>query len=184
MSINIDDFCQLFPSIVDHIEPNQVSVLLQKLNHVDLTKDQVIVTEGEQLDTTYFVWSGILNLSVEHYNGNIVDAGHVTPGGWIGDLSIVAPGPAVATFTATNNTILLALSEKAFQELQQEQPVLASRLVMALSQHLAHRLRAPGKLLFKRFAWDQVEGAAGEDSVKEWFTKIYRQLLGSGGAIA
>jgi len=97
----------------------------------------------------FFVWDG--NLAVSIGSGSeSVELGAIGPGEWIGEMTLIEPGPASATVTATQDSMLLALPHETFRQLQRYEPATARALLHVITFNLAERLRATGTYVVRR----------------------------------
>jgi CRP-like cAMP-binding protein len=128
------------------MSPEDVDALLTILEKQDVASGEVVITQDAPFDALLLVWDGELNVSVETPRGDQALA-HVGPGSFLGEASLLDPGPASATVTADQGCVLLRLDRPAFDQLCTDRPALAGALVDELSRVLAGRVRAAGDRL-------------------------------------
>lgn len=91
-----------------------------------------------------------MSVSIEHSDGKKVVLGHIGPGEWVGEITLIDPGPATASVTADSDSVVLALPHEAFAKLRASRPSAGGALLRSISLNLAERLRAhSGEVLQK-----------------------------------
>lgn len=88
----------------------------------------------------YLLVSGALTVDLEHQGRRLI-IGNVPPGGWVGELALIAPGQASARVTTVEDSDMYVLSHDAFVSLRQEHPQAASAILHTLIHTMATRLR-------------------------------------------
>lgn len=172
-------FATQFASLVGSATQDQLTELSQVLTPRTLEPREVLVREGAESSALYFVLSGTLSASLTEQDQSI-ELGHIGPGEWIGEVSMIDPGPATATVTAREEAHLLQLGQDEFRKLTAANSALANALLRGLCAVLIDRLRATGDVLFDPRAADERHG--GEHAhPRHWFLGAYRQLLGIRG---
>jgi CRP/FNR family cyclic AMP-dependent transcriptional regulator len=173
-----EKFTERFPSFAAHSSREDIEAFLKALQRREIPAGEILIQDGEVSDSLYFLWEGFLRAYLEH-NGEVVSLGRISPGQWVGEVSMLDPGPATASVKAESNSTLLVLSRDTFEALDRENPVLTGRLLRSLSGLLISRLRSSSELLFSAFAQPPGSSANKEDRVRDTFKRIYRRLLGS-----
>jgi CRP-like cAMP-binding protein len=105
-----------------------------------------LLTVGEHNDTLFFVTDGEFLVSLPFTKGPLF-VGSRARGTWLGELTLLKPGPATATVTAAEDSEVLALSAATLGELTTTHPSIVAHLVRALSEDLAQRVRTAGVVL-------------------------------------
>lgn len=108
--------------------------------------NEVLLTAGQFNDTLYFVTKGELQVTLPFERGALV-VGSRGAGTWVGEVTVLEPGPASATVTAALETEVQALSASTLLAMTHTHPALAGRLVRALSEDLAYRVRTASVVL-------------------------------------
>ncbi|HEV7888420.1 MAG TPA: cyclic nucleotide-binding domain-containing protein, partial [Acidimicrobiales bacterium] len=135
-----------FRRLAGRLADDDADALLSALERQDVAAGEVVITQGSPFDALLLVWDGELNVSIETGDGER-EIGHVGPGAFLGEASLLDPGPASATVTADQGCLLLRLDRPAFDGLCAERPALACLLLEELSRVLASRVRAAGDRL-------------------------------------
>jgi CRP-like cAMP-binding protein len=106
--------------------------------------------EGDASNTSYLllVLSGEVKVeAIERIDGEALDIGVLGPGNVIGEMGLIDGAPRSATCTAVTTVQAGGMSRNALDRMLAEQPAVAAKLMVALSQRLADRLRALGEQL-------------------------------------
>lgn len=109
-----------------------------------------IIRQGEATDTGYMVLVLEGEITVETLIARRVNPVTVTvlgPGSLIGEMALVDGGARSASCTASTNVVCAVLTRGALEALTAEQPATAAKLMTAVAQRLAERLRDSGHKL-------------------------------------
>lgn len=129
-----------------HLTLQEAEVLAAAMPSRTLTAGTTLLHAGEFNDTLYFVTRGELLLSLPFERGPIF-VGTRAAGTWVGEVTLLEPGPASATVTAAEECEVRALSAATLGALMTTNPQLVALTVRALSDDLAHRVRTAGVVL-------------------------------------
>ncbi len=174
---NIDEFYAHFSNVVSHVNPNQVQALLECMTSHPYAAGETILHDGETSDVLFFLWQGLLNASITE-DGESVDLGEIVPGQWVGEVSMLDPGPATATVTAIRDSRVLKLSRDAYMQLEVSAPQLSTRLLHGMSNLLAERMRAASDLLYSRHHLPELDEGSSPGNIKRWLVSVYRKMMG------
>lgn len=172
------DLSAVMPAIKQGIGDIDFAILQQFMEHVPVARGDVVATGGEVMDSAFVIAKGRFSTHLtaqEAIHDDLTTAG---PGRWIGQMYFLEPGENAVTITALEDGAISRLTQESFLKLSQSYPATSDKLLRTLSIELSNRMRKAGKLLFNRFAWDQVEGVEGEDAARQWFTKVYCEMNG------
>jgi CRP/FNR family transcriptional regulator, cyclic AMP receptor protein len=114
----------------------------------------VFIQEGEVKQNDYMLLVLEGDIAVEAdlpgFQDNMV-VGIMGPGHLIGEMGVLDGSPRSATCTATTDILAAVLSRTALMRLLKAEPLVGSRLLLAISKRMADRLRATTRKL-KTFA--------------------------------
>jgi CRP-like cAMP-binding protein len=145
MDITAKQFQSRFKALATQFSsPADIDVLLQNCTLTQVPSGTRIITHRGSVSALYLVWSGLLAASIEE--GDIhLELGDIRPGQWVGEVTLIDPGPANASVTTTEDSQLLALSHDAFNRLRETHPAVAGALLRALCLNITERLRPTGE---------------------------------------
>ena len=179
MQITLQEFQQLFPAFCR--DADCASFLVDILEPMQLRADEELITQGELSDTMYLVWSGRLIQSTES-NQIKIDLGETLPGRWVGELGFIDPDDAAATVSAVEDSVVLALTQKALDTLLERSPNEVSIILRVLSLDLAERLRVTRKHVLSKIKEDEYALSEKPEKPDEgWFSRIGRRIVGHVG---
>lgn len=150
MDISTTQFKKRFKSLADRFAATgDIEIMLQNCSLSLLPAGTRIIDYGGTCSTLYLVWSGLLSASIEDGNAKLV-LGDIRPGEWVGEITLIEPGPATASVTCVEDSQLLALSHDAFNVLRASRPSAAGALLHALSLNIAERLRTTSERVIEQ----------------------------------
>lgn len=143
-------FRDRFPLLARHSNASDLDALLDCLHVRTVESGEVLVTEGSDMDCLYLVWDGELRCSLREGDEE-QEIGRVSQGQYVGEVSVLDPGPATATVVAETPCTLLEMSREKFESLGQTHPIIRSRLIKAMIAVLIERLRSSDHMLYQAF---------------------------------
>jgi CRP/FNR family cyclic AMP-dependent transcriptional regulator len=115
-----------------------------------LASGTTIIRQGESADTGYMVLVLDGEITVETLvasRSQPVTLNVLGPGSLIGEMALVDGGARSATCTASSEVLCAVLTRDALEALIKEQPATAAKLMTAVAQRLAERLRESSQKL-------------------------------------
>ncbi len=181
-SLTASAFRKCFPQLVKHSSAGDVEALLACLRRATLAPGETLVDDGATISSLYLVWDGELCCRIEN-GDDTVEIGRIGPGQYVGEVSLLDPGPATATVIAESPTTVYELTRGDFDQLGQANPVIRSKLIRAMVAQLIERLRSSDQLLFQLFDSEEAEETPATPSAPsgsgQWYNRVYHRLLGS-----
>ena len=143
-----------------HFDERWLASLLSYLEVVRINQFGTVVSKGEHGDALFMVLEGELRARV------IIDEKETTlstmgVGECFGEVAIVDHGPRSADVVANQASVLIKVSSQALMKMFAEAPALAAPFMLALTQVIAHRVRA----ITKRYE-DSIHFARAASEVK------------------
>ena len=127
------------PTLSHLLTPTQWSVLAGYMQASLLAPGQILISQGAEDRTLYFVESGMLTVHFEEASGKIRLAA-VGAGSVVGEGGFFSHMARSATVQAGSACKLWALTPMRFSELSNRQPTIALALAMALGAIMAKRV--------------------------------------------
>jgi CRP-like cAMP-binding protein len=146
ISIDVPNFAQKFPDLAAQLSGEELDALLHAFEVLEVGAEEALIAEGTTTDALYLVWDGELDVSMRTPHGD-QDIAHVESGAFLGEVSLMDPGPATATVTTQKGCTVLVLSYPQLEQLWPEQPHLAAVFLRRLAQVVADRIRASNSYL-------------------------------------
>ena len=172
------DIGAILPSLKQGMGDIDFAIMQSFVELKQIAKDEVIVSAGAPVNFAFFIIDGTCGVDLGKTDAETRPLSPAGPGRWIGQMFFLVPSDSAITLTALEPCTIGCINADAFEKMSSAYPAAAGKLLSTLSLELSNNLRKAGKLLFKRFAWDQVEGSEGEDGAKQWFAKVYCELNG------
>jgi len=135
-----DVFHDRFGGLAGGLERDELDALLERLDPLDVAAGEVLITEGTATAALYLVWDGSLAVSVRAGETD-VELGTVEAGGYLGEVSLLDPGPASASVRSELGATVLALEHQSLASFEAEHPAAAAALGHELARILIQRLR-------------------------------------------
>lgn len=107
--------------------------LAHVLDEVDVGAGHTVISQGRQHRESYIVEAGTLGVFVDDDKVAEIPSGEM-----VGEIALLAPGPASATVRTITDATLLVLPHNAFHQVLADAPDLYRHIAV----ELAHRLRA------------------------------------------
>lgn len=179
MIVSISKFSEQFPGIASNTDEQELSKLLAAFSLRVVPKNSIILKEGEHSSSLHLIWRGVLSAYIDN-EGETVELGRINAGQWVGEVSILDPGPTTASVIAETDCILLTLTEESFRILDQQYPTITTKILRMLSTQLIKRINTTNKLLYDLKERPPQESEKDTDSISEWSTKALRMMFGNG----
>lgn len=126
----------------------QLQLLAMSSEELRLADDQVLLNEGEEASTLYFLMQGCIDLfytiedSFHPENQRVIPVTNVNPGEPFGISALIAPHVFTSTARSCGETRLIALPVEALREAFAEDPDLELELLKKVATAALQRLHA------------------------------------------
>lgn len=165
---------ELFRNLPDNV----IIDLVDKVENVDLKRDEVLFKKGDQGDSLYILQEGYLKLVIEDKDGSEIVLNQVGPGNIIGEMALIESSPRSAGAVALMDAKLLKLSEKEFMDVLLSQPLLG----LEISRLIASRLRFTTTYIENAIEWSKEIAAGNYDYVEEQMNVDGATIVGPSGS--
>ena len=167
MTITSKQLRDRFPRFCDRLSRGEAKILLKSLERVEAKPDEVLHRFGDHADSLYLIWEGKLSLSMP-VGGKEVPIGTLGPGGSIGPVAVVDPGPAPVTVTVAEPSTLFRLTHEGLEALRKNHPRVGGHFLQSLCLSMTERLR-----VYEDFMTERTHTGDPEDLVH-----LSRPLMG------
>lgn len=123
-------------TIFEGIPREDLRRVLRRAERRSFPSGSIVLAEGDTPYETYVVKSGAADVYVTDPAGAEHRIGYVTPGGTLGEMSMLTGEPAVGTVRAATDLDVYAIGEQDFDVLAEQFPVVFRNLGAILSQRL------------------------------------------------
>lgn len=131
---------QALPGL-EELTPEQLTELSRWMVMRHVQTDQFLFHQGEVADSMFLVVDGMLRLEQRDRRGTMQGIGNLRTGETIGEDALFDRAPRAATCIAATSSLLAELSADDLAIVERRAPAVASRLISALSQAQARKLR-------------------------------------------
>jgi len=176
VEIQDPEIAQALGNLVDGMPEDDLRRLLYVMCVFELKRGEVLLKEGEHTDSLYIVQHGALRVTVGK-GAKQVELPEITAGQWVGEVSLLDPGPASATVKVLRKTsTVLEFSHTALKEYIRSNPVGAAVLLEALARNLADRLHRTSDGLVRNEAGRLSQVDAPRTESHGWFKEMLLSL--------
>ncbi len=154
MDLDVYVTLQALPGM-ETLSPEQLTELARWMVPRRLTADQFLFHQGEVADSMFLVVEGMLRLDQRDRRGAMQAIGNLRAGETIGEDALFDRAPRSATCIASTDSLLAELSADDLAIVERRAPAVASRLISALSQAQARKLRRVNgqtEMLIRKYA--------------------------------
>jgi len=99
-------------------------------------KGVLLISEGETGESLILIISGRIKIFVSDEDGNEMTLFVETPGGYIGEISLLDDAPRTASAVTMESTKVISISKRGFDELIRENPDIALNIIAGLSKKI------------------------------------------------
>ncbi len=131
-------------SFVAEMDLHEATLVVDAMRPIAVEAGTVIMKEGQSEDVDYMALlleGQVRAESASQMPGEEVVISIISPGQLIGEMGILDGEPRSATCTALTDLKLAILSREALRGLVEVQPAVAARLLLAIAQAMADRVR-------------------------------------------
>ena len=90
-------FRHRFPAMSEALADEEIGKLLAAFAEQELAAGEAMIVENTFTDVLFLVWEGELNVTIETSQGE-QEIAVLGPGAFLGEISVMDPGPATATW--------------------------------------------------------------------------------------
>lgn len=134
-----DELASLLSSmpVLSSVSEDLLDEIIDRLNWIELDREEVLFEEGDTPDSLYIVVFGRLRARVNR-SGREEMIGEITRGEYVGEMGFIADEPRSATIEATRESYLVSLDRSVFETLIGQHP----EQLTTISKLLIDRLRS------------------------------------------
>jgi CRP-like cAMP-binding protein len=119
-------------ALLEVLDPEDRRDLLTHARRRHFAKNETIFHEGDVGETLHLLSQGHVAIRLSTDNGDKCILRVVGPGGWFGELAVIAPGERNATVIALDKVVSLALPRQEVEDLRHQVPAFEEVLSRAL----------------------------------------------------
>lgn len=123
------------------LDKNEIESVFQYVFEQSVKKDNVLFVEGMPGESLYIILSGSVEITKETKNHEKLVLGTMVPGDMVGEMSLIDSEPRSATAITLEDSMLLVISKKSFNEILRSDSHVAAKILMGLLKVVSRRLR-------------------------------------------
>tara|TARA_B100000965_G_scaffold213715_1_gene178580 strand:+ start:199 stop:1716 length:1518 start_codon:yes stop_codon:yes gene_type:complete len=150
--------------LLSPLHETELNELAASARHRLVLQGDPVVRQGDESGSLYIVREGLLNVTITGDHGEETLVGHLVPGTFFGEMSLLTGAPAGATVTPGIDSVMFEIKKESLEPVIRKRPELAQ----LMSEVLASRQMLNARRLAER---------GGGDGAKEKAT-LKQQLLG------
>lgn len=128
------------------MEMEDLEMLSEKMQVLNLDKGNLIISEGDESKTMYFIIEGTVIVFRQNYKGQTEYIYELDAPGYFGEMAIMDGGPRSASVEAKTNTVLAELKWEDVRYLFEDKPEIMSYIFKNIGNVISIRLRRTNSL--------------------------------------
>ena len=134
-------------NIFKDLIPQELDIIKKFMKMTEADMGQVIFKQGSAAESMCLVLSGELEVLKAAKDGNQVKIAIVGDGQSVGEMALVDGMVRSATVKAAMLTTIVVLKRSAFDEIMQQYPRIAAKLMKGIARHISINLRKTSEQL-------------------------------------
>ena len=176
MEIQDPKLAQALGKLTAGLREEDLRRLLYVMCVFELKRGDVLLEEGKLTQSLYIVQQGALRVTVGR-GAKQIELPEVTAGQWVGEVSLLDPGPSSATVKVLRKTTtVLEFSHSALKDYIRSNPLGACVLLRALARNLGDRLHRTSDGVIRDEGGRLSQVAAPPSEQHGWFKEVLLSL--------
>jgi len=148
-------------SLFKGVDEQGLADIIKITKEVSYGEREKVILEGTDSTTLYIIKSGLVHITKEI---DEVDKllSMLGAGDFFGEMCLFAPGLRSATASAIKKTTLIEIEKRAFDRLVEEKPRVATKILYAMMEEMARRVRGSNEMVKNWVMWVKAVQEAGE----------------------
>ena len=127
---------ETFPSIFGRLDETSAKILFKDFQRRPYAKNSFVINVGDTSDCFYLIQAGKIKIVILDEEGKEVILSILGPGDHFGEFSLIDGQPRSASAVTMEESTLLIVSKERFRECLAENPEIAERVMVSLTQRL------------------------------------------------
>ena len=123
------------------LDKNELEVVFKHVFEQSVKKDNVLFVEGMPGESLYVIISGCVEITKETKNNEKIVLAMMGPGDMVGEMSLIDSEPRSATAVTTEDSVLMVITKRSFNEILCSNSQIAAKILMSLLKVISRRLR-------------------------------------------
>ena len=123
------------------LNKNELEVVFKHVFEQSVKKDNVLFVEGMPGESLYIIMSGCVEITKETKNNQKIVLAMMGPNDMVGEMSLIDSEPRSATAVTIEDSVLLVITKRSFNEILRSDSQIAAKILMGLLKVISRRLR-------------------------------------------
>ena len=132
-------------TIFRELDKNELEIVCKHVFEQSVKKDNVLFVEGMPGELLYVIISGCVEIIKETKNNEKIILATMGVNDIVGEMSLIDSEPRSATGRTSEDSRLLVMTKKSFDEIIKSDPHIAAKILMGLLKIISRRLRTTYK---------------------------------------
>ena len=128
-------------SIFRDLDKNELEIVSKHVFEKSIKKDSILFMEGMPGELLYIIMSGSVAIVKKTKDNKESLLATMGANAIIGEMSLIDSAPRTATCRTNEDSVLLVITKKAFNEILDSNPRIAAKILMSLLKIMSNRLR-------------------------------------------
>tara|TARA_Y100000294_G_scaffold26075_1_gene22104 strand:- start:281 stop:742 length:462 start_codon:yes stop_codon:yes gene_type:complete len=126
----------------DKLDNDEIEIMANHVVYRNLRAGTTLLEEGGSGDSLFYIVDGLIEIKKEALDGTQTILSHFTKGAAIGEMVLIEENSRrSATAKVLKDAELLVLSRKSFNEIKENNPKMAIKILQNIAKSIATRLR-------------------------------------------
>ncbi|MGA9109082.1 MAG: cyclic nucleotide-binding domain-containing protein [Smithella sp.] len=132
-------------TIFRDLDKKEIEIIQKHIFKQDVKKDSILFVEDMPGEYLYIIISGRVDIIKETIDKEKIVLASMGANEIIGEMSLIDSQPRSATGVTSEDSVLLVIKKRNFDEMLQSDPRIAAKLLMGLLKTVSRRLRIMDK---------------------------------------
>jgi len=142
-------------SLFADLKESEANLVLGMAREMPFENDQEIIPQGVLRSSLFLVAEGVLHVNRKTDKSNVL-LGRLEKGSFFGEIGLFDPGPASASIRARSKGKLYEIRREDFDRFLEANPAIGCKILKAMMQEMAKRLRGVDQRLVTSVYWGDV----------------------------
>jgi CRP-like cAMP-binding protein len=132
-------------TIFKDLDKNELEIVCKHLFEQSVKKDNVLFVEGMPGESLYIIMSGCVEIIKETKDNEKIVLATMGANDMVGEMSLIDSEPRSATGRTIEDSVLLVITKRSFNEILQSDPRIAAKVLMGMLKVISRHLRTTDK---------------------------------------
>jgi len=128
--------------LFSHFTQKEIDQLSKKINVLSVSKDSILIKQGESGESMFLVVEGLLQVSMTTDKNEKIDLALLSPGAYLGEMSLFTGEPRSANVSAISDSIVTEIKKEDIHEILKNRSGLAEEISNTIAERKIMNLQA------------------------------------------